>query len=256
MHRLLEAFDPSRPIEDSRTPPYSWYVDQEFFQLEKEHIFQRCWLPAGRVEQVEKPGSYITGEVMGNPYVVVRGVDGKLYAHHNACRHKGAAVAMEEGRCQAFVCPYHGWEYNHDGSLKKAPHLGKQVSFNAARNGLSPMCVDSWGPFLFIDMDGPFGGNGNPRKLHEDLAPLKEPLEKLGFNQLRWCERHEYVLNCNWKVFVDNGLDGGYHVAYAHEGLSQGLEFEGYETTFEGRTSVQVCSTRGSDERLGDQVMY
>jgi choline monooxygenase len=260
-HPALEQFDPSRPIEDAVTPPYTWYTEESFLEEEKRLIFQRAWIPVGRIDQVQKPGDYITGEVVGNPWVIVRAEDGQLYAHHNACRHKGAAVAQEHGSCASFVCPYHGWEYHHNGRLKKAPHLGRQVSFDPQRWGLLPAAVDTWGPFVFIDLDASFGGRGNPRNLHTDLAPIKGPLEELGFGNLRWFERREYFMNCNWKVFVDNSLDGGYHVAYAHEGLAEGLDFAGYETISgpaqgHPRTAIQVCNTSGTDQRLGAKVIY
>ena len=214
----------------------------------------------GRLDQVTSPGDYFTGDIAGNPYVVVRGGDGKLYAHHNVCRHKGAIVAHEEDesqhRCEFFQCPYHGWEYRHDGSLRKAPMLGPQKSFNKQRYGLPPIHVDSWGPFVFLDLDGPQGGQNNPRDLHADLASIKGPLDELGFDRLRFYRRFTHDLNCNWKVFADNSLDGGYHVKYAHEGLASGLEMEDFETHVFDRSSLQICSTKGGDQRLGEKVMY
>ena len=112
----VEQWLPDRGVEDSRSPPYTWYTSNEFFEREVGIIFQKSWLPVGRADQVENPGDYFTGELLGNPYVIVRGHDGVLYGHHNVCSHKGCVVANLQdetvhntGDC--FECQYHGWQY-------------------------------------------------------------------------------------------------------------------------------------------------
>lgn len=256
----LDAFDPHRPMVESVTPPKSWYTDVDFYEEEVARIFQRNWIPVGRVDAVQFPGDYLTVEVANNPCVVVRGEDGQLYAHHNVCRHKGAIVAHQEdeGRhsCDFFQCPYHGWQYDLNGRLKKAPMLGPQKDFDARSEGLQPIGVQTWGPFVFIDMDAAVGGRNNPRDLHADVAPLEEALVGLGFDHLKFHRRYTYDMNCNWKVFADNSLDGGYHVKYAHESLAEGLEMQEFETRIFERTSTQICETKGHDERLGERVVY
>lgn len=256
---LMDQFDPTRGIEDSHTPPYQWYTDQSFYDIEVERIFQKCWLPIGRLDQVDKPGRYFTGEICGNPYVVVRGEDSQLYAHHNVCRHKGAIVAQCEDntphRCAFFQCPFHGWEYHHNGKLKKAPMLGQQKNFKGEHYGLSPICIDTWGPMIFADLDGPFGGDGNPRSLQSDVADLNSVLETK-WSHLKFFTRKVYEMNCNWKVFVDNSLDGCYHCIYAHEQLAEGLDLSCFETIIHKRSSIQRSKTNGQDKRLGDEVSY
>jgi len=260
LSRLLNEFDPDRPIESSTTPPFEWYTNPQFYQQEVKQVFQRCWIPVGRLDQVRNVGDYFTSDVAGNPIVVTRDKSQQLRAHHNVCRHKAAIVASEEDetqhRCEYFQCPYHGWEYHLDGRLKKAPMLGPQEEFDASDHGLKSVAVDTWGPSVFVDLDAHLGGANNPRSILEDVAPISGPLEELGFSDLKFYRRYTYDLNCNWKVFVDNSLDGGYHVAYAHEGLAQGLEMDRFETHIHERSSIQICDTTGGDKRLGDRVMY
>lgn len=256
----LDAFDPTRGIEDSRTPPYKWYTDADFFAREVGQIFQKSWLPVGRVDQVKEPGDYFVGEIVGNPYVIARANDGSLYAHHNVCRHKGAVVAQQEDdrthSCHFFQCPFHGWEYHLDGKLKKAPMLGPQKSFEPGRYGLQPISLTTWGPFIFVDLDGKLiGGEEQVRNLPKDLSGIAEHIEP-AFQGLKFYKRYVYEMNCNWKVFVDNSLDGGYHVKYAHEGLADGLDLEKFETHVFDRSSIQICDSKGEDKRLGDKVMY
>jgi choline monooxygenase len=258
---LVDQWEPDLGIEDSLTPPYSWYTDQRFYQQEVAQVFQKNWLAVGRVDQVAKPGQYFTGDIAGNPYVVVRSIDdGKLYAHHNVCRHKGSIVALQEDasnhHCAFFQCPFHGWEYRHDGSLRKAPLLGAQAKFDPARSGLPPICVTTWGPLVFLDLDGPFGGKSNPRDLPTDVNDLDLLLAPTKWDQLKFFKRAVYELNCNWKVFVDNSLDGCYHCVTAHEQLAGQLDLDKFEINIFGRSSVQKGPTKSEDRRLGDSVAY
>ncbi|PHS02863.1 MAG: hypothetical protein COA78_20190 [Blastopirellula sp.] len=251
----ITRFDPRLTIEESIKPPHTWYTSERFLEQEKFEVFEKEWLAVGRVDQVTQTGNYFTGEVLGNPYVVVKDENG-LQGFHNVCRHNAAQVALECGTCSKFACPYHGWEYDLQGNLIKAPHLGKSKVFSKSQAGMKPISVDTWGPFCLVDLDGPFGGNANPRNIRGDFNPIWEPLCDLGLMNMKFKERHVCEMNCNWKVFVDNSLDGGYHVAYAHEGLAAGLEFDGYETHVYENCSIQMCETNNSDERVGSKVAY
>lgn len=255
--RELRRFDPTAPLEQAHTPPYSWYMDAEMLEYEKNGIFEKSWLCVGRSDQVLKPGDYFTGDILGNPYVVVRDEHGVLRAFHNVCRHHAAEVASEHGNCAELVCPYHGWAYKLDGSIKKMPHMGKVCNFDVSRNGLKPISVDTWGPLVFIDMDGSWTqDNKDVRDLQKDIELIVKPIEEIGISGMKHVERRVYDMKCNWKIFIDNGLDGGYHVAYVHERLAQGLEFDGYETHIGDRSSYQICETNKKDERLGNKVVY
>lgn len=254
--RMDFHFDPSVPIESAATPPVSWYTDPRVYEAERRQVFEKSWMAVGRRDQVATPGAYFTGDVVGNPYVVVRDEEGVLRAMHNVCRHHAAVVAQECGRTSELMCPYHGWTYRLDGSLKRAPRMGRMEEFEISQLSLPAISVEEWGPFVMLDLDGSMGGLNNPRDLATDVAPISGPLEELGIDDLMWVERRSYVMNCNWKVFVDNSLDGGYHVSYAHEQLAEGLAFDGYATEIFARSSLQLCDASGSDDRLGEKVVY
>ncbi len=113
-------FDPTIPIEAAPTPPKSWYTDPAVFAAEKRNVFEKAWIAVGRRDQLASPGSYFTGNLVGNPYLLLRDDNGQLRAMHNVCRHHAAIVAQECGRATELVCPYHGWTYHLDGRLKRA----------------------------------------------------------------------------------------------------------------------------------------
>lgn len=256
-------FDGTLPIEKAWTPPAPWYTTPEVYQLELKSVFTDNWLIAARIDQVDESRRYVCGEIAGERYVVVRGDDGVLRAFYNVCRHHAAAVAEGEGSKRRFVCPYHGWTYGLDGHLINAPELGDVEDFDRDCFGLVPMAVEVWGSLVFVSMAK------EPRSLADDLAPLKAELDEMQFESMPFVERREYTMACNWKVYVDNYLDGGYHVAYLHRGLAAQLDLNSYKTRVFDRFSIQSGAgaapdnnkrrvKAGSDfaERIGDRVLY
>src|SRR5262245_40728320 len=142
---LLTQFDDSRPLERASTIPASWYLDPAMYAAERERIFGRCWLVAGREEQVARPGLFCTLELGGEPIVVVRGEDGEVRAFHNVCRHRAARVACEpEGCATKFRCHYHGWTYDLAGRLRGVPEFDGVEEFRREDNGLTPLAVGVW----------------------------------------------------------------------------------------------------------------
>ena len=97
-----------KPVEQAESLPPRCYTSQEFFDLEVRNLFMRVWTFFGHVDQVARPGDYITVEYAGIPLIIARGGDGEIRAFANSCRHRGTPVAEGEGNCRAFTCPYHG----------------------------------------------------------------------------------------------------------------------------------------------------
>jgi choline monooxygenase len=256
MHR----FDPEAPLEAARTPPASWYTDPRFLELERITVFRRSWQAVGRVDQLPRAGSYFTGELLGEPFVVVRGSDGAIRAFLNVCRHHAAQVCPgEEGCLTELACPYHGWTYGLDGRLLRAPKLGRSEVFDRDGFGLVPIEVESWGPLVFVHL------GQKPASLRQELAELERRLEASAFRELRFAQRKTYDLQCNWKVYVDNYLDGGYHVAHLHRGLAGQLDLKSYRTEIFPRLSIQSCAAPAEaaagpegdfPERIGQGALY
>src|SRR5262249_51795866 len=178
----------------------------------------------GRAEQVRKPGQYVTCELAGEPLLVVRGDDQVLRGFFNVCRHHAAAVmTAAEGETRNLRCPYHGWTYSLEGELRGTPDFTGVCDFDRAANGLAPVETAVWENWVFVKLDrsGP--------SLEDFLGgDLIGQMCGLSLGKFQWMERRRYALGCNWKVFVDNYLDGGYHVPYLHKGLDSVLDYGGY----------------------------
>lgn len=224
MKDVLDLYDASAPLEEASTIPAPWYVDQRVLDREIETVFSRTWQLAGRADQLREPGRYVTMEIAGEPIVVVRGSDNILRGFFNVCRHHAAAVMEEpEGEAKSLRCPYHGWTYALDGQLKGTPDFVGVCNFDRAEHGLMPVQVAEWENWVFVKLDE--GGPSLPEFLGDDLACEIRPL---GLSGLHWFERRYYTFECNWKVFVDNYLDGGYHIPYLHKGLDSVLDYSKY----------------------------
>jgi choline monooxygenase len=221
---VVNLYNPHDPLEEAWTIPAPWYFDLRIAELERASVFGATWQVVGRTDQVRDNCQFFTAELAGEPLVVARGEDGRLRAFYNVCRHHAAAVVTEaQGRANQFRCPYHGWTYGIDGALKGMVEFDGVCNFDRAKNGLVPIRVDTWENFVFVNL----GGRAVPLSEFLGVVPeLVAPLELA--KKLHFFDRRVYTLNCNWKVYVDNYLDGGYHVPHAHKGLSSVIEYTKY----------------------------
>jgi choline monooxygenase len=256
---LLAAFDPNLPLERARTIPSSWYRDASLYEAERRHVFGNAWLAAGRAELVREPGSYLTAEIAGEPVLVVRDEAGTLRAFANVCRHRAAPVMTGcAGRATKLRCRYHGWTYDLAGRLRGVPEFEDVACFAREDNGLPPLAVDVWGSLVWVHA-------GRPQvPLAEYLDPLPRLAGGLGLESLRHAGQRVYDLACNWKVYVDNYLDGGYHINSVHPGLAGVLDYSQYRNDLGANACVQHSPIRpaapGSEAvgsvRAGERAYY
>jgi choline monooxygenase len=247
VRELIDRYAADAPLAEASTIPSAWYVDPRIMDLERRTVFARSWQVAGRADQVADPGRYLSCDLpTGEPVVVVRGHDHVLRGFFNVCRHHAAAVVTEpEGSTASLRCPYHGWTYSLDGQLKGTPDFGGVCDFDRSANGLVPLETAVWKKWVFVRLEP--GGSS----LDEFLAgdPLSR-VEAVGLDTLCWMERRHYTVGCNWKVFVDNYLDGGYHVPQVHKGLGSVLDYSSYTIENGGRVCLQsspIVSAMGQD---------
>ena len=234
------------------TPPSSWYTSPEVSDLESRSVFFGNWIVVGRADQVRDPGQYFTVDVCEEPIVVV--MSDELRAFYNVCRHHASIVMTGEGTANAMHCPYHGWTYNLDGSLRSTPQFAGAENFFLENHGLKPLRVGVSNGFVFVCQS-----DLSPA-LPDYLGEVSAELDASGMADLRFYRRMVYDLDCNWKVFVDNYLDGGYHVPTLHKGLSNAIDYRGYKSRFGERHATQYCEMSNDNEseetRRGSMANY
>jgi choline monooxygenase len=229
-------------LEDGWTLPASWYSDPDVHAHERA-IFERSWQYAGPAELVAEPGSYLTTQAGHVPVVVTRDRSGMLHGFVNVCRHRGHVVASGSGCRETLQCPYHAWTYGLDGSLRRAPRSEREPGFDASALGLRPVAVDGWGPWLFVNPDVAAA------PLAETLSDLPELLAQSGLDisVLRFHSHHEWELQVNWKVALENYLEC-YHCPVAHPGFSKVIDVDpdSYELLARPTYSSQVAPVKAS----------
>ena len=211
----------------------SWcYTDESALAGERDRIFARTWQLVGREEQLASSGSYFTAEVAGEPLLIVRGNDGQARALSNVCRHRAGPVAKGEGSCGAFRCGYHGWSYGLDGRLANTPEFDGVEDFERSAVRLPEFRLETWLGLVFVNLDG------SAPPLQETLGDLPARLAARGLAEMKLAARKDWEIDCNWKVYVDNYLEG-YHIPIVHPGLMKEIDYAQYQTQTSGCWSLQ-----------------
>ena len=213
-HHLLDVAIPN-DWDRSGLPGWA-YHSNALLELEKEHVFRNHWQIVGHVADVPEPGDYLTMDVVGERALVVRGKEGEVRAFHNICRHRGSrVVADNQGNCKnALVCPFHGWVYNLDGTLRGAARPSSFPDLDKSEFGLAPLELEIWNGMIFIRFR-----KGPQPSVAELMAPVAEELAHYKFADMVpsygiWSQ----TTPVNWKSVRDVDNEG-YHVAMAHPAL-------------------------------------
>ena len=220
--------------------PADCYADPGLHAFERDAVFARGWQLVAHAAQVAQAGDHALAEIAGVPLLVVRGDDGVLRALHNVCRHRAGPLATCDGRgAQALTCRYHGWTYALDGRLRGAPEMGRAAQFDPATIRLPQARVAEWQGLVFAALDQhapPFAQL--VEGINVRLAEAGHQLDTYRFDR-----RVTYDLACDWKVYVDNYLEG-YHVPCVHPALDRLLDARSYTTQIAGWHSLQSSPIR------------
>lgn len=233
------------PIERAETLPSRFYVEPDFHRADLAWVLGRRWQYVGPASRVARPGDTLLATVAGEPVLVVRGEDRALRAFFNVCRHRGGPLALKDGSCRVLKCRYHGWTYRLDGSLLGLPKWDRVELFDKGEYGLIPVRVREWQALLFAHV-----GDGEPEPLERVLDGIPGRIAPYRLDTKRFERRVEYEIRCNWKVYVDNYLEG-YHIPHVHPELAKFLDYQSYETELRKHYSLQTSPIR-ADENFYD----
>lgn len=192
--------------------PKDGYLSREHLRLEHERLWPRVWQVACREEEIPHVGDFVTFDVVGESIIVVRTAAERIEAFYNACQHRGRRLTQGCGHAARFMCKYHGWTWNLDGSiarvLDREDWQGCDAMDDTDLHLKSPL-VDRWAGFVFINMDT------DAEPLATYLAPVPERVDKFEFEAMRYRWYKSVRLPCNWKVALE-AFNEGYHVAATH----------------------------------------
>ncbi len=191
-----------------------YYKSEAIFEREVERVFTRDWVYAGHISQLPKTGDYLMFTYGREEIVVVRGEGETVHANLNVCRHRGYRLCAEEkGHVRTFLCGYHKWSFNLDGSLRHVPQMPDGVYFDYCKYGLRTAKTEVWNGLMFVHL-----GEGPIESLRERFAALQPTASKFGIAKSKLAHEIKYSIAGNWKVAVENALEC-YHCASNHPSL-------------------------------------
>ena len=219
------------------------YVEPRWLDVDLRAIFSRTWQWIAHVEALRAPGSYIAATVAGMPIAVVRDRSGELRAFYNVCKHRAHELLSGSGTTGTIQCPYHGWVYDLDGSLRHARH---------AQFDLSPICLDQvrteeFGGFVYVNLDPAAASLASQAPdLAADIALWAPDVERLTF-----AKRFTYDVRSNWKNVIDNFLEC-YHCHIAHREFVALVDMDTYEVRTHGIWSSHFAEAGKTDNPAYD----
>lgn len=236
----------SAPLKRSFALPVEFYIEPRWAEAERDLVFARSWQLVADAGRLAAAGDHVVDEIAGRPLLLVRGKDGQLRAFYNVCRHRAGPLALADGRgITSLRCRYHGWTYGLDGRLRNAPEMDGADEFHCADVALAELQVVEWQGLVFVAM------NADTVPFSEVYAGIAERLLPQDLGALRYHGRTSYEIACNWKVYVDNYLEG-YHLPHVHPGLTRMLDYRGYTTELARWHSLQHSPLRDTAGVYGD----
>jgi len=249
----LSAYHATSDLSRATTIPSSWYLDPRMLELEKRRVFHHTWQPIAHAARLQRPCEFLPVDLLGEPLLIARDGAGVLRVFSNVCRHRASLIASEPGCANILRCPYHGWSYKLDGTLHATPEFEGVNDWNPATVCLPQSRVETWGPFVFVNVDS------QAPPIDEVLGSIPQEVAELGcaIDQLHFSQRRDYIINCNWKVYIDNYLEG-YHLPAAHPSLFRELDYSQYRVDTFRWYSSQVAPIRppqpGQPRRYSDPL--
>ena len=205
-----------RPLAEATSMPREMYLSDDILALEKETIFEREWLCAGRTDDVPNPGDYRAFRIGDQPIMMIRGKDGEIRAFANVCRHRMMQLVEGSGNANRIVCPYHAWTYGTDGQLIGAPYMDKTACFNKKEHSLAAIRCEIWFGWVYVTL------NEQAAPVSESLTHLAGVVERYRMEDYIGIVSEDTEWTTNWKLLCENFMEG-YHLPVAHRATVGGF---------------------------------
>ena len=243
---------PLKDLAQASTLPAKVYCDADVAGRERQAIFRSYWQYVAHESQLPKPGSSLFVDLAGVPIVILRTRDG-LHAYEAVCRHRaGPLVACHAGVKDFLRCRYHGWSYGHDGVLINATEMQGCEQFDAGAVRLPAVEIASLRGLIFARLTaGPTSFQAATDGIAERLTAAGHDLSRLQHHATV-----SYDIECNWKTYVDNFLEG-YHVPLVHPSLDAILDYRSYRTELAEWYSLQSSPLESAPNAYGSgEALY
>lgn len=217
------------------------YISKDYLDLEFKKMWSKVWQLACLDSDIPNVGDHYVYEIGFKSILVVRESEDSIRAYHNVCLHRGRKIKEGAGNSVDIRCPYHGWTWNHDGSLKDVPEREEFCPINDQDFALRAVKVEVWNHWVFINLDPNCG------PLDDYLGEIKDKLAPYRFDrQYKWWSRST-VVRTNWKAGVD-AFNEAYHARYLHPESVAFINYVGYGVGLVGDHSTMYIPFGEVDE--------
>lgn len=220
------------------TLPASFFISDKMFEFEKRAIFAKSWLFCTHTCRFKKAGSYFAYNFMGWNFFLIKTKKGEIKAFHNVCRHRAyPVVRKKEGNSIILGCKYHGWSYNTEGKLHKAPQFQNVEGFDPDANGLYEIkCHVTKQGLIFINFDN----TDTAVPFDTFFKGLENEMSEYDFDDYEYHMSYELDGEFNWKTLMD-GYQECYHCPTAHPGLNAAFKIDTYKVAPRGNYCRAYC---------------
>lgn len=222
--------------------PY-FYTEAKVYDFEMTHILREGWQVVAPADLVSGTGDVIARTIGNVPIVIVRSAKGRLNGFYNICPHRAGPLATcDRQGTKRLRCGYHGWAYDHDGQLKSAPEMGDAEGFEIEDIHLTSIDVVEWQGLVFARAPKEIG--------NVSFSNLISGIDEIVSQDLSQMQHHmhlTYDVAANWKVYVDNYLEG-YHLPFVHPDLTQVVNYPDYKTDLSKWWSLQRSPVESETE--------
>jgi phenylpropionate dioxygenase-like ring-hydroxylating dioxygenase large terminal subunit len=212
--------------------PDDFYHSPQIYQLERRAIFSRRWFLVSHKARYRNVGDYVQYEMAGFNFVVVKNKEGTIVGFHNICRHRAFPVVQESsGTARIFSCGYHGWSYDLNGKLTKAPRFTPDTvpAFDASSIRLFPVHVhvDRNG-FVYVNLDAAREPEISWKTQYGDLDQQQVLLDSgVDWDTVEYDRTWVKEGAFNWKLMQDN-YNECYHCLTAHPSVAKTTSLDTY----------------------------
>jgi phenylpropionate dioxygenase-like ring-hydroxylating dioxygenase large terminal subunit len=232
------------------------YISEDYARAERDKLWRKVWLQAERVEEIPNVGDYITYEILDDSILIVRAAEDEIRAYHNVCPHRGRrlvdttknaktrgrALPVHDGGSEQFTCNYHGWRFNLHGKNTRVVHKEDwQGALKSECIGLSKVHVDTWGGWIWINMDP------NCEPLRQYLEPAATMLDPFQLQNMRYRWRKWGIFDCNWKVALEAFCEA-YHLQTTHPEFNKFGDFRSWSRVQGRHSNIGYDAPKGVDE--------
>jgi len=241
--------EPAEDMSEPVTIGVEAYTSEAYARAERDKLWRKVWLQAGRVEELLEVGSFVTYEILDDSIVIVRTAPDTLRAYFNVCAHRGRRLVDTPpgahhacGQKKQFVCGFHGWRYNLSGECTHVAERNDWKGRLTVQNThLSELKVDTWGGWIWINMDP------GAEPLRQWLEPAASMLDPFQLHNMRYRWRRWLIFDCNWKVALE-AFNEAYHLPATHPEFMKFGEFNGWAKAQGRHSNIGWEAPKGMDE--------